>query len=328
MAERFRLATFNLENLDAGEDGGFAERRRLLTPQLERLDADILCLQEVNGRERDDGSRDLGHLDALLAGTPYADYRRATTLSASGDKPRDKHNLVVLSRFPIAATRQIRHELVVPPSYRVVTGTGPAKTEKLRWARPLLQLELALEDGQALHLINLHLRSRLASPIPGRKTGPFSWATAAAWAEGAYLSAIKRNGQALEARLAVDAIFDSDPQALVAVCGDLNAEADEIATEILRADTDNTGSPDLAERVLALLRAGTAETTASMLHHGRAMQPDHILVSRQLLGHYRGIETHNELLHDEWVALATGAGSAESYHAPLVASFTMPARMA
>jgi hypothetical protein len=324
MADRFRLATFNLENL--GDGDGFAARQRLLTPQLERLDADILCLQEVNGRDRDDGSRDLGHLDALLEDTPYAGYERAMTLSSSGNKPRDKHNLVVLSRFPIAATRQIRHELVVPPSYRIVTGGSPAKTEKLRWARPLLQLTLTLDNGRALHLINLHLRSRLASPIPGRKTGPFSWETAGAWAEGAYLSAIKRNGQALEARLAVDAIFDADPEALVAVCGDLNAEADEIATEILRADTDNTGSPDLAERVLALLRAGGAETTASMLHHGRAMQPDHILVSRQLLGHYRGIETHNELLHDEWVALATGAGSAESYHAPLVASFTMPAK--
>ena len=49
---RLRLATFNLESLDDRPDlvPTLAERIAILRPQLLRLDADILCLQEVNGQ--------------------------------------------------------------------------------------------------------------------------------------------------------------------------------------------------------------------------------------------------------------------------------------
>ncbi len=41
-----RIATFNLESLDLP----LGERAAVLRPALARLDADILCLQEVNGQ--------------------------------------------------------------------------------------------------------------------------------------------------------------------------------------------------------------------------------------------------------------------------------------
>ena len=44
------------------------------------------------------------------------------------------------------------------------------------------------------------------------------------WAEGFFAAAIKRAGQALELRLAVERIFDAEPNAVIAVCGDFNAE--------------------------------------------------------------------------------------------------------
>lgn len=323
MTGAFRLATFNLENLDdVGAGGlGIEDRAALLRPQLERLRADVLCLQEVNAREHSDGRRDLAHLDRLLDGTPYADFHRAVSSSAHG-KIMDKHNLVTLSRFPIAAHRQLRHDLVPAASYRPVTGEAPAEPQPVEWERPVQCVTLDVEPARTVHVLNLHLRSRLASFIPGRKTGPFSWERTESWAEGAFLSAIKRNGQALEARLTIDGIFDAEPEALIAVCGDLNAEADEVAVDILRADTDNTGNPKLAARALALLQpAGDPQSSASMLFHGRGLRPDHILVSRPLLGWYRNLEVHNELLHDEAVSLATGTPFAESWHAPVVASF-------
>jgi endonuclease/exonuclease/phosphatase family metal-dependent hydrolase len=323
MTQSFRLATFNLENLDDVGAGGLTidERAALLRPQLERLRADVLCLQEVNAREHADGSRDLAHLDRLLDGTDYAGFHRAATSGVHG-KIMDKHNLVVLSRDPISAQRQLRHDLVPPAIYQPVTGEHAAEPEPVEWERPIQLVDIEIEPGRVLHIVNLHLRSRLASFIPGRKTGPFSWARAESWAEGAFLSTIKRNGQALEARLAIDQFFDAEPEALVAVCGDLNAEADEVAVEILRADTDNTGNPKLTGRVLALLRAaGDPNTNVSMLYHGRGLRPDHILVSRSLLGWYHSLEVHNELLHDEAVSMATGTPSAESWHAPVVANF-------
>ena len=323
MTGAFRLATFNLENLDdVGADGlGIDDRAALLRPQLERLRADVLCLQEVNAREHADGRRDLAHLDRLLDGTPYADFHRVVSSSAHG-KIMDKHNLVTLSRYPIAAHRQLRHDLVPAAHYRPVTGEAPAELQPVEWERPIQCVTLELEAARTLHVFNLHLRSRLASFIPGRKTGPFSWARTESWAEGAFLSAMKRNGQALEARLAIDEIFDDEPEPFIAICGDLNAEADEVAIDILRADTDNTGNPKLATRALALLQpAGDPQNTASMLYHGRGLRPDHVLVSRPLLGWYRNLEVHNELLHDEAVSLATGTPFAESWHAPVVASF-------
>lgn len=46
-----RIATFNLENLDdkPGQKPTLDERIALMRPQLMRINADILCLQEVHG---------------------------------------------------------------------------------------------------------------------------------------------------------------------------------------------------------------------------------------------------------------------------------------
>jgi exonuclease III len=79
-----RIATFNLENLsltrDDDRDPTLAERIGVLQPALERLQADVLCLQEIHGHR--DGEADpwkLTALDRLLAGTRYRDYHRAAT---------------------------------------------------------------------------------------------------------------------------------------------------------------------------------------------------------------------------------------------------------
>ena len=62
----------------------------------------------------------------------------------------------------------------------------------------------------------------------------------------------------------------------------------------------------------------------SVLHRGRQVMLDHILVSRPLMARYRHIEVHNEALGDELVAFATASHSPESFHAPLVAAFEFP----
>jgi hypothetical protein len=58
--QSLRIATFNLENLDdtptaAGSDREptLAERIEVLRPQLNRIRADVLCLQEVHAQEPD-----------------------------------------------------------------------------------------------------------------------------------------------------------------------------------------------------------------------------------------------------------------------------------
>lgn len=52
----FRIATFNVENLDEtapGEQPSLAERLALMKPQIVRLCADVVCFQEVHGQERE-----------------------------------------------------------------------------------------------------------------------------------------------------------------------------------------------------------------------------------------------------------------------------------
>jgi DNA polymerase len=42
------------------------------------------------------------------------------------------------------------------------------------------------------------------------------------WAEGFFAAAVKRAGQALELRLAIERVFDAEPGACIAVCGDFS----------------------------------------------------------------------------------------------------------
>ena len=82
-----RLATFNLENLGAEPAGAPALEETLddLRPQIVGLEADILCLQEVNAqRPLGGGARRLLALEKLLAGTPYETYHLAATRGTSG----------------------------------------------------------------------------------------------------------------------------------------------------------------------------------------------------------------------------------------------------
>lgn len=326
---KLRLATFNLENLDdlPGERPTLAERAAILRPQLLRLEADIVCLQEVNGQAPPGGGpRTLAALDTLLDGTPYCGYARAATGGENG--PYDVHNLVILSRLPIASSRQIRHELVPPPSYRMATSEPTAEAEApVAWDRPILIAEIELGPGAILHVLNLHLRSPLAAFVPGQKSGPFRWNSVAGWAEGFFLAAMKRAGQALEARLLVEQLFDAEADALIAVCGDCNAEARETATRLLAGDEEDTGNGALAGRVLVPAERSVPEDLRfTVLHNGRRSMLDHLLVSRPLMAWYRHAEIHNEALGDELVAYANVSESPESYHAPVVAEFDLPAR--
>lgn len=324
-----RIATFNLENLDdrPGLKPPLEARIRILRPQLDRLAADILCLQEVNA-QRPGGkvtARSLQALDRLLEDTRYGSFHRVHSLQRDGHGLLDVHNLVILSRYPIAWHRQYWHDLAAPPSYAPVTAE-PAVGEAapVEWDRPALHAAVELPDGRLMHVIDLHLRAPLAAPIPGQKEGQSTWKSVPGWAEGFFLAAIKRSGQALEARFAIDAVFDRDRDALIAVCGDMNAGLREMPLRILRGEEADTANGLLADRVMFPLdRAAPESRRYSVLHGGLPAMPDHLLVSRALLRHFDHVEIHNEALEDELVGYATVRKSPDSYHAPVVAEFAV-----
>jgi endonuclease/exonuclease/phosphatase family metal-dependent hydrolase len=324
---RLRIVTFNLENLDDRPDAKppLAKRLGVLRPLLRRMDADVLCLQEVNAQETAKRRpRRFAALDALLESTPYAGYHRAASSGPSGG-PADVHNLVTLSRWPIIEQRQIRNELVRPPSYRLATAVPAAEeAQDVTWDRPLLYTALSLPNGRRLHVLNLHLRAPLAAFIPGQKLAPFVWKTIGGWAEGFYLSTMKRTGQALEARLFVDRLFDADPDALIAVAGDLNAEARETPVRAIYGDPEDTGNEVLTERALSPIESAMpADRRFSVLHHGLKLMLDHLMVSARLKETHRAVDILNEALPDEYLTWARGERIAGSFHAPVIADFEL-----
>jgi endonuclease/exonuclease/phosphatase family metal-dependent hydrolase len=323
-----RIATFNVESLGDAMDGGatLEERIALLRPQLLRLRADILCLQEVDGQHpADGGERRLLALEALVAGTPYAGFARVSTVSRRGGGVRDRHNLVILSRFPVEAEEQILHDLVAPPSHRVVTGDKAAATA-IEWDRPLLYAAVRLTPARLLHVLNLHLRAPRAAFVAGQKVSSRQWRTMAGWAEGFFVAAVKRAGQALEARLVVDRLLAADAEAWIAVCGDFNADTHETPVRTIRGDEEDAGNPHLAMTTLVPVERGVADSRRfSVVHHGRPQMLDHVLVSRPLLSWFRGVEIHNEALGDELMSPGAVPGAPASYHAPVVAEFRIAA---
>lgn len=334
-----RIATFNLETLDLTPGGEAALERRIavLAPAMDRLRADVLCLQEVNAQRGAAAGGDGGDpapgetapgriprraeaLRRLLAPTRYADHHLVTSHGPAGEGLASVHNLAVVSRYPVLRSQELRNDLVPPQPYRAVTAKPPeAAALTLEWDRPLLHAVLALPGGEPLHVVNLHLRSPLAAPIPGQKTAAFVWASLGGWAEGFFAATVKRSGQALEARLLVERIFDAEPEAMIAVCGDLNAGVEETPARILRGTVEDSGNPGLAGRVLQPLEQNLPrEARFSVIHGGRKLMLDHVLASPALAKRFTAIEALNEDLPDE---TAMAEDDPRSNHAPLVAGF-------
>lgn len=323
-----RLATFNLESLDLPPKAKvpLEARAAALRPALARLEADVVCLQEVNGQHvRGRPERILAALDQVLEGTPYAGFERVATRGPGGHGVADVHNLVILSRHPINAAREVLHTKVASPRYKLTTALPATDApEPVGFDRPLLVADIELPGGARLTVVNLHLRARLAAAVAGQKESAFVWKSVAGWAEGYFLSAVRRAGQALELRLLIEELLDEDPQRLIAVAGDFNAEDYDTELRIAMGAEEDTGNGTLGGRALALLDRGLpADRRWTVLHHGRPQMLDHILASRTLFGRFRGIDVHNETLGDEIVAYGKQVRSASSYHAPLVAEFAL-----
>jgi hypothetical protein len=126
---RLRIATANLENLDddALDKPPLAERAPVLRSALVRLRADVLCLQEIHSQDAADGSRELRALEQVIAGTDYDGFERLSTRPQAAAF-YEVRNLVILSRFPIAASRQLSQDLVPGPQYRPATAQpAPAR---------------------------------------------------------------------------------------------------------------------------------------------------------------------------------------------------------
>ena len=325
MPQKIRIVTFNLENLDdiQGASLTLQERIKVMRPQLVRLNADIICFQEIHGQETPGQPRQLLALNQLLQNTPYTAYNIVSTKTEDGTQVYDKRNLVIISHLNINDHNQYKHDYVPAPRYQKVMAIPPENEDKkITWERPILHAKLILPHNQTLHVINLHLKSRIPTNIDGQKLNNYTWKSTSGWAEGYFLSSMKRVGQALETRVLIDNIFDNDENALIVVCGDFNSDFDNVPVQAICGDVENTGNGKLANRVLVPCERTVPEPSRySLLYQGKGEMLDHLVVSRSLLAYYKNTEIHNEILHDESIAFATDKKYPESDHAPVVAEF-------
>lgn len=324
-----KIISFNVENLDDKSDThnpGLNVRAPILRAELVRADADIICLQEVHGQETpqhtsNDPDRVLSALDEVLSGTNFENYNRVFT--KTNNTPYNERNLVILSRFPIVHSAQYRNTHIDKLQYKKVTADPAEDTKDVRWERPILHAEIQVQPDKKIHIINLHLKSRLASNINGQKNG-YEWASAAGWAEGYFLSSLKRVGQALETRILIDKIFDNDPDASIIVCGDFNSEPGEVPVEAIRGRVEDTNNPTLRPRVLVPCGHNIPDSIKfSHLHQGHGNLLDHMLMSQSLMPLFSSAQIFNENLHDESMPFAFETKFPESDHAAFVAEFNI-----
>lgn len=327
-----RVATFNIENLDDGpvdpkKGAPFDERVKILRPMLERMRADIVCFQEVHGQDMpadNPGPRRLRALETLIKGTRYEGYTLSSTTLKGKPDVEFRRNLVVMSNpaYQVEEVTEIQNTLVNPPEYSRVTATGEQEAKPVKWERPTLYVRLRRNGQQPIHVLNIHFKSKIPTNIDGQKVDNYTWKTASGWAEGYFLSSMKRVGAALEVRLFVDHLFDQEPEAQIVICGDLNAEPQEVPVMAIRGMTEDTGNAALNSRVMYPVALSLAENQRfTLYHHGKGSLLDHMLVSRGLMEKFVSAEIHNEMIHDESIAHAYDIKFPESDHAPMIAEF-------
>jgi len=320
-----KIATFNMESFgeDRHDPAELKPRLEALRPKILELGADILCLQEVNAQKRKGvTARQFQALDLLLHGTPYQDYCRATSERPSGKGPGDRHNLVILSRYPVRHAESLYQAHAHPPLWQP-RSARPAydRPQTIEFDRPVLKTEIDIGTGKPLHLFGVHLRAPIAAMIRGGKREDRSWRSISAWAEGYQLSVLKQTAQALELRLAVEDLFDADKDAQIVLAGDFNATSETGTIRLLRADPDDTGSLDLADRRLFQLDAALPpEKRKTVIHRGKGQALDHILASAAMTARTTHVKVFNYDLPDE--VFDSGNGDyAGSYHAAMLAEF-------
>ncbi len=299
----------------------FVRRMAVLRPILNDLAADVICLQEVDAQKSPPhGGRRFLALDRLLCDTAYQSYYRMTSVRPGTNAPADVHNLAILSRWPIREQQQLYHDIVAKWSWTPPgEGSSPPPPIEVMWERPLIYARIAMPNGADLHIVNLHLRAPRAVRIPNEseRTGCVS---SRAWAEGQFIAAQKQEGQALETRLFIERLFDSEPNALIAICGDLNSEVHDAPARLLLG-VPNEDITETSRRKLTPLAARVEEARRfSVVHAGRRVLLDHILASQTLAACCTNVTILNDGLQDEVKAKEPILGS---LHAPIIASFDL-----
>ncbi|MBM3321890.1 hypothetical protein FJY69_00175 [candidate division WOR-3 bacterium] len=304
-----KLATFNVHNLgriDNPDPATYESKIEYLVDVLGRVDADVVVVNEVREPESFAELADrLGSYSFRALSDPPPEYRVIQT--------------GFLSRLPVQQQGQwFEFPAVLPEA------TDAAAT--LRFRRPVPWFVLGLPNGETLFCAAVHLKSQRAET----DELPAALSLRQSRVLGRALAACKRLLEASGLRCLLDDALEAASGDHFAVLGDFNDGPDSPALAALGAlDEDELGTLDFMERrrLFAVTRNVPRERAFSYVRRGRRQLIDGILVSQQLSLGLVAVGVESQLLagdvywHSERVA-----GYPRSDHAPVWASFELPAR--
>lgn len=305
------LATFNVKDLL--EPRGDAERSVLgaklawIAGMLRTCDADVVGLQEVGTVELVRAVLD--RLDGHAYGEPVMG-----TVDARGI------GCALLSRVPVVEARVHTAESLPFPVFQA--GDPPPFGARIPLRRGVVHARVDAPGLGLVDVLVVHFKS--SRPVPARDTsGRELEATSAHMrSEGGVRSVVWRAAEALYVRGLVDEVLAPDPDARVAVVGDLNDVPGSPAVRAVQGD----GAGELFDCAAGV----DAKARFSTMHDGRRTQIDHVLASAGLYRRLQEARFVNAGLREHApVRPPSGGGSGgaveppaiDSDHAPLVTRF-------
>lgn len=272
-----KVATFNVHNFfDDKDDPSHADevlsaqevssKLTQLGVALKLIAADVIALQEVENREV---------LDRLVK-EHLSNLGYAHVHLQPGNDPRGI-NVAVLSRYPLVR--------VTSHASDYFKGLDPADSKNYRFSRDCLEVLLEPSQNRRLLLLVNHLRAN-------------------DWQDPA-LATRTREAQAKRLREIVDATLKWEPEANVAVLGDLNDAPDSKTLSLIKSGATALVDP-LAQKPL------TQRYTT--IYSGDQVQIDYILVTPGLLADMVANSAHVD---------HSSPFKSASDHYPVIASFRL-----
>ncbi len=273
MPQEIRFATFNVcnlsqpgaqlyDNLAPLTDADYAAKVQWTAQQLDRLDADVIGLQEVFCLQamRDVLAHSQRYREAALAGV-------STAPDPHTGLARQMPQVALISRLPLAAPAAIHSAF--PEGVTLPAGSRDA----LCYARALLQVSLQLPDGRLLDVLVVHLKSKRPDyASDDQQDNPMCHAQAQ------LRSLIRRGTEAVALRALLCQLHASTPRPRI-VLGDFNDSVDAVTTSIIMGEggSATAGRYYDSRRIQADPAASAHGYT--ILHEERRMTIDHVLVS-------------------------------------------------
>lgn len=303
MATKFSVMTWNVENLfppgHQTSPGKFVTKAdyqaklRYLAKRILELKPDVLGLQELGSRSNQD-SQSLDDLQSILGGK-YPFKALASKTDGRGIR------VGFLSKLKIHTVEEIVN-FPAGEFEKVSDWAGKSPIKKM--GRAALQIEVEPTAGIRVHVIALHLKSKLVNyPKAGGGTS-FTPKDENQRATGSGLGLLRRTAEAITVRFHLNQLMKTASN--VIVLGDFNDEPQAATSQIflgpVDADitTDNkTDKFSLYNLVDSISRKGGPENDKKFLKakerfsrvgQGRNELLDHILVSKSLLGESKDLK--------------------------------------